>query len=184
MSVHVPARRRLLAASAAALLPMQRALAHTRSAGGDWLEMIKAHHTMIAGAFEGLLQGGQEPGPLRQRLARTLAYQLVAHAQAEENAIYPALALHGLSGEAERLVVDQSHARAKCTELQMLATSRREDPAWAEKVQALRAAVLRHARQDEEDGAYPKLQQKLDAHQNAALAEAYQREFSSVRGRS
>lgn len=180
MPVHLPARRRLLAASAAALLPMQRTLAYTRSAGGDWLDMVKAHHALIARSLEDLVQGGDAPEPVRQRLARTLAYQLSAHALAEENAIDPELTRHGLAAAG----VSPPREPAPPRPANPFSGARDEDPLWAARVRQFEAAVQHHARQGEAGGAYPKLQQKLDARQNAALAEAYQREFASVRGRS
>lgn len=178
----VPARRQLIAGAAvtaaAALLPLRRAVAQTAARGGDWLAMFKAQHLLVDQTFKELLDSTDKTFLRRQRLQRTLAYQLTAHSVAEENVLYPAIARLGLVTEADKLYLDQAHAKVMNAELEL--TNVQESGAWQEKVSALQAAVLQHARQDEEARLYPQLQQKLDATTNAVLTAAFAREFASV----
>ena len=87
----VPARRQLIAGAAvtaaAALLPLRRAVAQTAARGGDWLAMVKAQHLLVDQTFKELLDSTDKTFLRRQRLQRTLAYQLTAHSVAEENVL-------------------------------------------------------------------------------------------------
>lgn len=181
MHSNTVSRRHLMvaAAGAAALAPMRDAVAQTAAAGGDWLAMVKAHHLLVSKTFDQLLESQGRLHSRRDRLKRLLSYQLTAHSVAEENVIYPALAQRGMLSESDKLYLDQAHAKVKNAEIDM--AEARTDAAWFEKVSALRAAVLQHAKEDEEGRLYPELQQKLDAATNAKLTQAYQREFASVK---
>lgn len=177
---HDPVRRHLFigAAAAAALLPLQQAVAQTAARGGDWLAMVKAQHEMIEKTFGELMDSTDKTFLRRQRLQRTLAFQLTAHSVAEENVLYPALARSGMLTASDKLYLDQAHAKVMNAELELTAVQNSDT--WLQKVGALQAAVLQHAKQDEEATYYPQLQQKLDAATNATLTAAYLREFSSV----
>ena len=179
-------RRTLIGGAAAVaglLLPMREALAQTRIAGGDWLAMVRTHHQMIAETMQDLIDSQDALYEKRDRLQRTVAFQLSAHATAEENVLYPALALTGLVAESDKLYLEQAHAKVMNAELQWVPAPRRTDDAWFNRVRALRKAVLKHA-QEEETRLYPQLRQKLDAQQNAALTTGYVREFATVQSRA
>jgi hemerythrin superfamily protein len=179
-------RRTLIGGAAAVaglLLPMREALAQTRISGGDWFAMVRTHHQMIAETMQNLIDSQDALYEKRDRLQRTVAFQLSAHATAEENVLYPALALTGMAAESDKLYLDQAHAKVMNAELQWVAAPRRTDDAWFNRVRALRNAVLRHA-QEEETRLYPQLRQKLDAQQNAALTTGYLREFATVQSRA
>jgi hemerythrin superfamily protein len=174
-------RRQLIVAAAgvSAFSALQESVAQTAAAGGDWFAMVKAHHLLISKTFDQLLESRSKLNSRRDRLKRLISYQLTAHSVAEENVIYPALAQQGLVTESDKLYLDQAHAKVMNAALDM--ADAKGDAAWFAKVEALRAAVLQHAQQDEEAQLYPQLQQKLDAAMNAKLTQAYQREFSSVK---
>lgn len=179
-------RRRLLAGTAAlasALLPLQNSVAQTARARGDWLAMIRAHHALIAESFEQLLASQNRTYLQRDRMVRSIGYQLTAHSVAEENIIYPALAIAGMTTESDKLYLDQAHAKVMNAQLELSTLVRRESNEWLAPAQALQAAVLKHAKEDEEGNYYPKLHQQLDPGRNAMLTSGYQREFSSVRMR-
>lgn len=180
MPHHDPIRRNLFigAAAAAAMLPLQQAVAQTAARGGDWLAMVKAHHLLVEKTFAALTDSTDKLFSRRQRMQRTLAYQLTAHSVAEENVLYPALARMGMLTESDKLYLDQAHAKVMNAELEL--TNVKDEGVWLEKVTALQAAVLKHAKQDEEATYYPQLQAKLDAQANAELTMAYMREFKSV----
>ncbi len=64
----------------------------TEAMKGDWLTVVKAHHQMLERAFDELIDEGTDPSK-RPVLYKRLAYLLTAHSVAEENVIYPALAM-------------------------------------------------------------------------------------------
>jgi hemerythrin superfamily protein len=166
------------AAAAAALLPMQQAVAQAAAEKGDWMAMIKSHHALIAKTFDELLAADPKKGP-PAALVKKLAYQLTAHSVAEENVLYAAMSAQGMKSESDKLYLDQAHAKVMNHQVDML--SKMKDPKWQEAAKSLQAAVLKHAKEDEEGNLYPKMQQKLDPKMNAMLTAEYQRHFSSVK---
>jgi hemerythrin superfamily protein len=168
-----------LAVAGSALLGLRTALARVEASGGDWLAMVKAHHELVAQTFDRMLDSRQRTFLSRELLQRTLAYEMTAHSVAEENVLYPALARYGMLTESDRLYLDQAHTKVMRAELELVAEQ--NESAWFDKVRALQAAVLKHAREDEEGNHYPKLRQRLDDRMNTFLAAAYKREFDAVR---
>lgn len=181
MSTLPLSRRHVLlgAVASATLAAMQQAIAQTASGGDDWLEMVKAHHKMVEQHFDTMLDSAGKTFLKREVMERKLDYLLTAHSVAEENVLYPALARAGLINEADRLYLDQAHAKVMNAGLQLVAA--KEEGEWFQKVRDLRAAVLKHAKEDEEANLYPKLQAMLDKGANARLAQMYRREFGMVR---
>ncbi len=181
-------RRRLIqaAALAAALGPLRHVAAQARQRGGDWLAMVKAQHQLIAKTLDELVANTERQGLYvqRDRLLRTLSYQLTAHSVAEENVLYPALAIAGLQSESDKLYLDQAHAKVMNARLQLADATQRQSADWMGMARALRDAVLAHATQDEEARLYPSLQSQLDARRNEQLADAFEREFVAVKGRT
>jgi hemerythrin superfamily protein len=160
MDTPVFPRRKLIftasAATAAALLPMQQSVAQVARAGGDWFAMVKAHHALVAETFEALLKSGDGLHSRRERLVRTLGFQLTAHSVAEENVLYPALAMAGLRTESDKLYLDQAHAKVMNAELTLLTGAKTGGAPWLAKVRDMQTAVLKHAKQDEEADLYPR----------------------------
>lgn len=126
-----------------------------------------------------MLESGGRTFLRRETMERKLDYLLTAHSVAEENVLYPALARAGLASESDRLYLDQAHAKVMNAGLQLLAA--KEEAEWFQKVRDLRAAVLKHAKEDEEANLYPKLQAMLEKDANARLAQMYRREFGMVK---
>ncbi|CAA9419309.1 MAG: Hemerythrin domain protein [uncultured Ramlibacter sp.] len=179
--ISVPSNRRLvLATFAASLLPMREAVAQTAAAGGDWFAMIQQHHALVAKTFDRLLASQKATYLARERLVRTLNYQLTAHSVAEENVIYPAIAMAGLRPESDKLYMDQAHTKVMNSTLE-LQTAMKDKGNWMQPATTLRDAVLKHAKDDEEGRLYPQLRSKLTAAENALLTANYQREFNSVK---
>ncbi len=177
-----PSRRNFVVASAAAaaLLPLQKVVAQTAAASGDWMDMVQAQHALIAKSFDTLMAAKSVRA--RKAALNAIAYQLTAHSTAEENVLYPALAMNGLMTEADKLYLDQAHAKVLNAELDMGAQKEMtESPDWKEKAQKLQAAILKHAKDDEEGTYYPQLKQKLDAMQNSQLTAQYRLQFGSVK---
>ena len=180
MQITNPVRRSLMAgAAAAALMPMREVVAQTAAAKGDWMAMIKGHHALIAKTFDELLATDGKPAG-RPAVMRKLAHQLTAHSVAEENVLYAAMAMNGMVSESDKLYLDQAHAKVMNHQLEMMA--KMKDPkGWLDTAKAMQAAVLKHAKEDEEATLFPKLAQAMDASKNAMLTAAYRREFSTVK---
>ena len=179
MQILQPNRRLVLAAAAASILPMREVLAQT-AAGGDWFAMVQAHHALIARSFDKLLASSKSTYLSRQELVATIGYQLTAHSVAEENVVYPAIAMNGTMTDADKLYLDQAHAKVMNAQLEMQAEMKDKGD-WMEAGRALQVAVLRHAKEDEEARIFPALKAALDPTMNAMLATRYRREFDSVK---
>ena len=159
---------------------MTEAVAQTAAAGGDWFAMVKRHHAMIADTLNELTTTTLSMGQRKVALNK-LAYQLTAHGTAEENVLYPALALHGMMDGADKLYMEQAHAKVKNAEIDMDVMSGADAAQWLNKAGALQKAILEHAKQHEEGDLFPKLQQKLDADQNRMLTAGYAKMFDAVK---
>jgi len=91
--------------------PQSKPFAQTAASAGDGLAIVKTHHAAIAKAFEELLATGMKAGAPRDAALKKLAHQLTAHAVAEENVLYPALAMNGMTSESDKLYLDHAHAK-------------------------------------------------------------------------
>ncbi len=145
----------------------------------DWLDMVKSHHAMIEDAFDAVLATTGAAIDTRQQCFKRLAMLLTAHCVAEENVLYPALAMCGLTAESDKLYMDQAHAKVVNSLLDM--ADDKGSPSWLEKAQELKQRVLQHAKEDEEGDLYPRLQAELDTATATKLGAAYRREFLSVK---
>jgi hemerythrin superfamily protein len=154
-----------IAASAGRKAAVQAAEALT----GDWADVLKAEHLMVAEIFDQIDATASHDAGRRRRLAAKLKVALDKHAFEEENAIYPALRLADPeSGLAQRLVADHGEVKTLLFELD------RADPAesdWIRIVRALRSAVEAHVR-EEEDEIFPLIKRLLSAEDEAALTTA------------
>jgi hemerythrin superfamily protein len=171
--------RRNVAVGAVALSAagaLHAAVAETMDAGGSWLDMVKAHHAMIADTFDRILATSDAEIARREELQQRLAYVLTAHAFAEENVLYPALANLGLTAAMDQLYAEQAQAKVINAHL---GWSPKGDPSWLQKVAAMKTAVLHHAKDEEEGDLFPRLQQAAGP-MNAGLTEGYARQFSRV----
>jgi hemerythrin superfamily protein len=171
--------RRNLAVGAVALTTaavMRGAIAQTMSRGGTWLDMVKAHHALIAGAFDKILATNDSQAAERAALQRTLAYLLTAHSVAEENVLYPALTKFGMTSASDRLYAEQAQAKVINADLGWSPTG---DASWLQQATAMRTAVLHHAKDEEEGDLFPKLQRAAGP-LNAKLTAGYAREFARV----
>jgi len=155
--------------------PLQETMAMT----GGWLEMVQAHHQMIEQAFDVLIESGGNDFSACMALHKRLAYLLTAHSVAEENVLYPALAMCNLQSESDRLYLDQAHAKVMNAVLDM--SNEKCGAAWLDKVSQLKAAVLQHAKVDEEGDLYPRLAKAIDKDTADKLDMAYRREFVAVK---
>jgi hemerythrin superfamily protein len=176
-------RRSMLLSAAAAVLPLQQAVAQASRSGADWFEMVRVQHRLVSSTMQELLNSENRTYLRRQALQHTLSYQLTAHSVAEENVLYPLMAGRGLLAESDKLYLDQAHAKVMNTQLEMLLLHKKEDTAWLDAARQLRAAVLSHATKDEEATLYPRLRAMLSASENAEARLLFAREFATVRPR-
>ena len=155
--------------------PLQQTLASE----GGWLQLVKAHHRMIEQAFDALIDEGGRDFSRCAVLHKRLSYLLTAHSVAEENVLYPALAMCGLQSDSDRLYLDQAHAKVMNALLDI--SDQKCGADWIEKASQLREAVLRHAKEDEEGELYPQLAKAIDAPTATKLDIAYRREFVAIK---
>lgn len=161
----------------ATLAAMQASVAEAEAAGGTWFDMVKAHHAMIAGTFDRILATSNDQAAERARLQMRLGYLLTAHSVAEENVLYPALARMGMVQASDQLYIEQAHAKVGNSDLEV---SPMGDTAWLDKVSTLKAAVLHHAKDEEEADWFPRLMSAAGPAVNARLTADYARQFATV----
>jgi hemerythrin superfamily protein len=161
----------------AAFATMSDVVAQTMAAGGDWFDMIKAHHRLIAQNLDQILATRDDQVAERMRLQKRLGYLLTAHSVAEENVIYPAVARMGMTGDSDRLYMEQAQAKVVNADLGM---SPAGTTVWRDHVSALKTAILHHAKVEEETDIFPRLMQSAGPELNAKLTQGYQSQFASV----
>jgi hemerythrin superfamily protein len=161
----------------AAFTAMSDAVAQTMAAGGDWLDMVKAHHGLIAQNLDQILATSDDQASERMRLQKHLGYLLTAHSVAEENVLYPAVARMGLTADSKRLYMEQAEAKVVNADLGM---SPAGTTAWRDHVSALKTAILHHAKVEEEADIFPRLMRLAGPELNTKLTEGYQSQFASV----
>ena len=156
---------------------MSRAIAQTAAVGGNWFDMVKgAHHAMIAHTFDEI--DGSEGDPARTlMLFKRQSYLLTAHAVAEENVIYPAIARMGMKADSDHLYIEQAHAKVLNADIEVMM---KDHQRWREDQAILKAAVLHHAKEDEEANLFPRLMAASTPDQNRMMTEGYAREFARV----
>ena len=155
---------------------MSRAVAQTAMAGGNWMDMVKAHHAMIARTFDDI--DASEGDPERtMMLFKRQSYLLTAHSVAEENVIYPAINRMGMKADSDHLYIEQAHAKVINSDIEVMM---KEHKHWRDAQAGLKAAVLHHAKEDEEANLFPRLMAAATPDQNAMMTEAYAREFGRV----
>ncbi len=166
------------AVGVAALAAMRASVAEAQAAGGNWFDMVKSHHALIAASLDRILATSDGQGAERAERLKHLGYLLTAHSVAEESVIYPALARMGMTAASDQLYMEQAHAKVGAADLEM---SPKGGSEWLSKVSALKIAILHHAKDEEEADLFPKLIRAVGPEMNAKLTAAYARQFSSVR---
>jgi hemerythrin superfamily protein len=143
------------------------------SHGTDAVEILKSDHVLIK-SLVGELAEATDGKQRRSALSRLKAV-LTIHNATEENLVYPALAQFAQSkGESDRLFQETAGADVLVFELDtMLQTGAESD--FRAKAAKLRDAVLAHI-EEEENTAFPKLQDAADPDQSKSLTRAV-REF-------
>jgi hemerythrin superfamily protein len=183
MELHTLNRRSVLAGAVltAALLPLQRAVADTAAAGGDWFAMVKSQHAVINSTLNALIDAEADSDAQRLTLLNELVTLLTAHSVAEENVLYPALATHGLPIGSAELYLEQDAQKVLSSVISLEIMTGANATDWVVKAKELRNIILEHAKDHEENDLYPRLREKLDASANATLTDNFQRFFAMVK---
>jgi hypothetical protein len=166
---------------AAAIMPPEseqdrvnaRTVAEALATQGDWLATVLDHHKRIEAAFAAALAA--DDAGTRSRNVRKLGVLLTGHSNAEEAAIYPALAEIGESASASMAYEEQAMAKLELAKLERLDAMSRN---WVDTLEHLRGAVAHHM-YEEEGKWFPELQQNLSpaerSHLNMRFAEEFER---------
>jgi hemerythrin superfamily protein len=164
---------------AAAVTPMAsaesraeaRQKAEQLSQGNDWLGQILQHHRQLESAFDRAINA--DDAQARISAGKEVASLLMAHANAEEAVIYPAVVEY--SGKAHATMAYEEQAAAKIN----LAILENMDPMskdWTEKLEHIQGAVQQHVYQ-EESSWFPDVAQNAPQEKQTQLTKRYEEEF-------
>ena len=114
-------------------------------------------------------------------MLKQLSYLLTAHSVAEENVLYPKLVFVGYPVDSSDLYLEQQFQKVGNAEIDAKALQGETGAEFIDKVTALQAIILEHAKAHEEDDYYPKLQAKLDSAQNETLSQQFRANFLMIK---
>lgn len=154
------------------------ARAKARAAAGpdDWLSMILDHHVQLENAFAKTASASDASS--RSAQMKRLGVILTAHAIAEENAVYPAMAMETSKGNATHAYTEQATVKIEMAKLEKL------DPMSAEflaKLEEIRAAVAHHM-VEEEGNWFHELAETLPVQDQQMITKNYTEAFSRFVG--
>lgn len=132
---------------------------------GDWDEALKAEHAAVLKLFDALQATTEKNTTKRSMLLMQIKHALAKHALQEENAVYPALRDAGQTEQADHLNHDHGYVKQYLYDLENMP---KESPAFLTKVSEFRAAIEKHAG-EEENQIFPTLKAKLSPEKNKAL---------------
>lgn len=146
----------------------------TAQAGvNDWLAMVLSQHIRVEAAFASLMQSNDAEA---KRRAEELLRQLsMAHANAEESVLYPALAHVGERSKASASYGEHALYKMNLGELEFLDPMSKD---YADKVEYLWQATRDHIC-DEEGTRFPLLKQKLSPSEQEGMTLRFKNEFES-----
>lgn len=153
-----------------------RAKAHATANPGDWLSMVLEHHEGIEAAFAAVKSAASANAQVAAQ--KKLAIMLTGHANAEEAAIYPALAAAGEKGHATTAYTEQAAAKIQMGLLERL-TPMTSD--YLDKLEHIRGAVSHHM-YEEEGNWFIDLKSKVTVAEQSQIAFRYEEEFSRYVG--
>lgn len=164
---------------AAAVTPMAseedraeaRRSAEQLAQGNDWLSQVLDHHRQIEASFERALNatGAAE----RRTAAGELAAILMAHSNAEEAVIYPALVDASSKAHTTMAYEEQAAAKINMAILENLDPMSQE---WRDKLEHIQGAVAQHVYQ-EESSWFPDVVRSATAEKQQSLTKRYAEEF-------
>jgi hemerythrin superfamily protein len=145
--------------------------------GADPFAALVEDHKKFVSLLEQMQQTSHNSVFQRTQLLLRLKRRLAAHALAEEDIVYPLLHDKVHAADAARKLYGE-HAEIKI-HMHALEEMPKNDPAWTNRVGALKALISAHARQEEEVE-FPRLREALDARGIAMLGGGVSREKAMI----
>lgn len=146
------------------------------AAPGGWLSMILDHHIQLEDSFAETKAASDASS--RTSAMKQLGVLLTGHAIAEENAIYPAMAMDTSKGDATHAYTEQATVKIEMAKLEML------DPMsddFLAKLEEIRGAVAAHMVEEEGDW-YPELAETSPAADQQIITKNYSEAFNRYVG--
>jgi len=129
---------------------------------------LKNDHKKVAALLEKLADTSEDAIKARERTFEQLTEAFMAHAELEEECLYPRLGeIDDLSDMAEE--AEEEHASAKKL-IEALSTTPVDTEEWTDQFLMLKDAIEHHV-QEEEGEMFPKAQEELGEQQISSLAE-------------
>jgi hypothetical protein len=153
-----------------------RSRAHATANPGDWLSIVLEHHEQIEAAFAAVKSATSANAQVAAQ--KKLAIVLTGHANAEEVALYPALAAVGEKGHATMAYTEQAAAKIQMGLLERL-TPLTSD--YLDKLEHIRGAVAHHM-YEEEGTWFIDLKSKATADEQSQITSRYEEEYSRYVG--
>ena len=169
----------LLDKIAAAVTPMAsdedrvdaRRSAEQSAQNGDWLSQVLDHHRQIEAAFDRALNATDAQS--RRTAASELGVILMAHSNAEEAVLYPALVEGSSKTHTTMAYEEQAAAKINMAILESLDPTSQE---WRDKLKHIQGAVAQHVYQ-EESSWFLDLVRNVPADKQTQLTKRYAEEF-------
>ena len=146
------------------------------SQGDDWLGQVLDHHRQIESAFDRAINATEAPA--RTAAATELAVILMAHSNAEEAVIYPALVEGSSKAHTTMAYEEQAAAKINMAILESLDPMSQE---WRDKLEHIQGAVTQHIYQ-EESSWFPDLVRNVSSDKQQLLTKRYGQEFDRNSG--
>jgi hemerythrin superfamily protein len=167
----------------AAVTPLEgareRAIARERARSsaspGDWLSLVLDHHVMIESAFAAITYTTDAAS--RQAALRELSAVLTAHAVAEENVLYPALAHANARGHAELAYEEQAEVKLELALLERIAPM---GQVFLDRLERIRESVAHHMF-EEESKWFLEIKERLTLPDQDTLGARYLDEYDRYR---
>ena len=142
----------------------------------EWLRQIIDHHRQIEGAFDRALNAGDAQS--RVSAAQELGVILMAHSNAEEAVIYPALVEGSSKAHTTMAYEEQAAAKINMAILESLDPMSQE---WRDKLEHIQGAVAQHVYQ-EESLWFPDVVRNVPNDKQQQMTKRYAEEFGRNSG--
>lgn len=143
---------------------------------GDWLSTILDHHLQLEAAFAAVKQAST--AETRTAAQKKLGVILTGHAIAEENAVYPAMALGGEKADAAMAYDEQAMVKTQMAALEALDPMSQD---YLDKLEHIRGAVAHHI-YEEEGTWFPELVRSAPPEDQAKMGQHYDEAFDRFVG--
>jgi hypothetical protein len=142
----------------------------------DWLGQVLDHHRQIEAGFDRALNASGAES--RRSAAKELGVILMAHSNAEEAVLYPALVEGSSKAHTTMAYEEQAAAKINMAILESLDPMSQE---WTDKLEHIQGAVAQHVYQ-EESSWFPDLVRNVPKDKQQQLTKRYSEEFGRNSG--